>query len=113
MGFALALAWENKRLLLGESLAASEERELRDVVARIEGVTDVVDFRTVYFGPKHVVVTTDVDFADGLTGEAIGATIDDIEAALHAESEDIKTVFVEVEKEPSPSISGDSHSDPA
>ncbi len=97
MGFAIALAWENKRLLLGESLAADEERGLQEVVAGVDGVTEVVDFRTVYFGPKHVVVTTDVNFTEGLVGDEIGETVDEIETALRATSEDVKTVYVEVE----------------
>src|SRR5699024_8629498 len=62
MGFAVALAWENKRLLLGESLPAAEERALREVVANWNGVDRLVDFRTVYFGPEEVIVTGDVEF---------------------------------------------------
>ena len=41
MGFAILLAWENKRLILGESLPEDAETPLRDVVTNWEGVTNV------------------------------------------------------------------------
>ena len=43
MGFALALAWENKRLLLGESLPKEVEDRLRAVVRDHPGVVHVAN----------------------------------------------------------------------
>jgi len=106
MGFALALAWENKRLLLGESLSPDVERDLREVVVGVEGVADVVDLRTVYFGPQTVLVTTDVDFERGLAGRGIDDTVDDVERALKEANSDIETVYVEVEKDEQVSVQG-------
>ncbi|MEF8786653.1 MAG: cation diffusion facilitator family transporter [Haloarculaceae archaeon] len=104
MGFALALAWENKRLLLGESMPADAEADLRDLVAGIDGVNRVVDFRTVYFGPKRIVVTADVDFVDGMDGREIDNTVDAIERTLRDADDDITSVFVEVEKDGQPTV---------
>lgn len=98
MGFALALAWENKRLLLGESVSASVEKELRDAVSRVDGVSNVVDLRTVFFGPEHIVVTTDVDFVSGLQGSELDQLVDEIEATLKATHGDVQTVYVEIEE---------------
>ncbi|WP_247010385.1 cation diffusion facilitator family transporter [Halorientalis litorea] len=97
MGFAIALAWENKRLLLGESLPAPEEQKLRDVVAEWEGVTELVDFRTVYFGPGRLLVTADVAFEKELATEAIDGRITDIEAALIETDEHVRKVYIEPE----------------
>jgi len=97
MGFALALAWENKRLILGESLPADDERELRDVVADWEGVARVVDFRTVYFGPERVVVTADVEFAPGFEGAEIDEAISAMEDALKETHTGVRTVYIEPE----------------
>ena len=97
MGFALALAWENKRLLLGESLPAPEEQTLRDVVTEWEGVTELVDFRTVYFGPGHLLVTADVAFDAELETEDIDDRISDIEAALMRTDEHVRKVYIEPE----------------
>jgi cation diffusion facilitator family transporter len=97
MGFAAALAWENKRLLLGESLPNADERELRELVANAAGVMEVVDFRTVYFGPKKILVTADVAFDPALDTEEIDDAITDIEATIKATETDISKVYIEPE----------------
>ena len=97
MGFAIALAWENKRLILGESLPASEERRLREVVEGWDGVDRVVDFRTVYFGPERVIVTTDVEFAPGIPTGDIDERITAIEDALQETNESVRKVYIEPE----------------
>ncbi|WP_424001637.1 cation diffusion facilitator family transporter [Haloarcula salina] len=97
MGFALALAWENKRLLLGESLPQDEERRLREVVSRQDHVTDIVDFRTVYFGPNEVIISADVALDPGLDTESVDDAISAIEAAIKAANGDVKKVYIEPE----------------
>ncbi|MDS0282585.1 cation diffusion facilitator family transporter [Haloarcula onubensis] len=97
MVFALALAWENKRLLLGESLPADEGQRLRDTVLASEYVESIVDFRTVYFGPNEVIVSADVVFADNLDTEELDDAITAIEADLQAANSDVRTVYIEPE----------------
>ena len=97
MGFAIALAWENKRLLLGESLPADEERRLRELVADSEGVTDIVDFRTVYFGPEQLLVAADVALDSTLETGAIDDRITDIENALMTAEPQVRKVYIEPE----------------
>jgi cation diffusion facilitator family transporter len=93
MGFAIALAWENKRLLLGESLAPDAERELREIVANADVVREVVDFRTVFFGAEELLVTADVVFESGVEGldERIAA----IERDLKAHDDQVQRVYLE------------------
>jgi len=98
MFFAVALAWENKRLLMGESLPNENEDTLRALVADVEGVESVVDFRSVYFGPKNVLVTTDLTFESGIESRAIDQIVDAVEDALKDANDDIKSVYVEVEQ---------------
>jgi cation diffusion facilitator family transporter len=98
MGFAIALAWENKRLLLGESLPNDEETRLRELVASHEGVTEIVDFRTVYFGPENVLVTAHVVFGDGGSTDDIDAYIAGIEETLREANGDLKNVYIEPEQ---------------
>lgn len=100
MVFAVALAWENKRLLLGESLPAVDERELRDVVASSTGVTEIAGFRTVYFGPNEVVVTADVAFEAGMPTGEVDDAITAIEAALREANPSVSKVYVEPESTP-------------
>jgi len=97
MGFAVALAWENKRLILGESLPAEDERELREIVEGREEVDRVVDFRTVYFGPERIVVSADVEFAPGFKGSEIDEIITEIEAEMQSTDASVRKVYVEPE----------------
>ena len=98
MGFALALAWENKRLLLGESLPEADERELRALVAGWDGVAGVVDFRTVYFGPDDLLVAADVAFDPELDTGEIDDRISAIEDALAGADDSIRKVYIEPEE---------------
>ena len=97
MGFAVALAWENKRLILGESLPADEEEKLRAIVEGREEVERLVDFRTVYFGPERIVVSADVEFRPGLSGTEVDEQITAIEEALMDANDSVRKVYVEPE----------------
>jgi cation diffusion facilitator family transporter len=97
MGFAVALAWENKRLLLGESLPPNEQGRLRRIAGEWEGVVHVDDFRTVYFGPGSVLVTADVSFEHDLETPVIDERISAMEDAIKEANEDVTKVYVEPE----------------
>ena len=100
MGFAIALAWENKRLLLGESLSKEDEQELQKIVREHDGVESIVDLRSVFFGPNNALVTADVVFEDGLDTNELEATIEDIVAALKEANPSISKVYIEPENGP-------------
>jgi cation diffusion facilitator family transporter len=97
MGFAIALAWENKRLLLGESLHADDERELRRIVENHAGVERIVGFRSVYFGPEQVLVTADVAFDAALDADDIDRNITTIEEEIRASQPFVEKVYIEPE----------------
>ncbi|MFC7058698.1 cation diffusion facilitator family transporter [Halovenus salina] len=97
MVFAAALAVENKRLLLGESLPAAVEDELRAVVEAHEGVTAVKDFRTMYVGVGRVLVTGEVTFDSELSVEAAKRDIDQIEQKIHETDDRVQTIYLEPE----------------
>jgi len=97
MGFAVALAWENKRLLLGESLPAEDEQELERIVAESDGVRDLVDFRTVFFGAGRIVVAADVAFDPSIETDEMDDRITAIEDALMAHNSAVKKIYIEPE----------------
>ncbi|WP_254536131.1 cation diffusion facilitator family transporter [Halomarina litorea] len=97
MGFALALAWENKRLILGESLPKEDERPLRELIAGWNGVRHIDDFRSVYFGPERLIVTADVTFEHDLGVEEIDDQITAIENAMMERQPMVKKVYIEPE----------------
>ena len=91
---AVALAWVNKRLLVGKSLPLAEERRLYAVVAERETVADVPEFRTVHFGPKNVVVTARVAFADDLPTGDLSDRIAAMKADLIDAYPGVSTVYL-------------------
>jgi divalent metal cation (Fe/Co/Zn/Cd) transporter len=97
MGFAVALAWENKRLILGESLPTEDERPLRELIRDAPGVTHIDDLRTVYFGPERAVLTADVSFDPGMEAGEIDDRITSIEQEIMSMDSSIKRVYIEPE----------------
>jgi cation diffusion facilitator family transporter len=95
MGFALALAWENKRLLLGESLPKGEESELRRLIADHEGVDRVDQLRTMFVGPTSLLVAADVSFASGLESTDLDEDVEEIERKLQGSDDRIRFVYLE------------------
>jgi cation diffusion facilitator family transporter len=97
MSFALALAWENKRLILGESLQPDVEAELREMVRTYPGVSSIVDFRTVYIGPEKVLLTADVQFENRMETDEIDDAITAIEEKLSATGQGLQKIYIEPE----------------
>ncbi|RRJ33485.1 cation diffusion facilitator family transporter [Halocatena pleomorpha] len=97
MGFSLALAWENKRLLLGESLPPEDERPLRELITSVDGVHHVDDLRTVFFGPEQLLVAANVSFEKTLDTELIDERAATIETTLIHHEDQIKRVYIEPE----------------
>jgi divalent metal cation (Fe/Co/Zn/Cd) transporter len=97
MGFALALAWENKRLLVGESLPTEVEDRLREAIRSHEGVVHVDRMRTVFFGPGNVLVTADVSFDAKSDADGLDDDITAIEEKLRAVDDRVGMVYIEPE----------------
>jgi cation diffusion facilitator family transporter len=97
MGFAVALAWENKRLLLGESLPKDVEDRLREAIAAHDGVVHIDRFRTVFFGPGDVLVAADVSFDGGRDTGDIDTEVTAIEDELRGLDDRIGMVYIEPE----------------
>ena len=95
MGFALALAWENKRLILGESIPADVEMELRGRIDGRESVDGVDGFRTMFVGPGRLLVTADVRFDPALDTASIDESIEAMEADLRTADDRVTYVYVE------------------
>ncbi len=95
MAFAVALAIENKRLILGESLSADVERKLRTAVESHDGVVHIDDFRTMFIGTGKVLVTADVSFDPELVIGDIDEDVQQIEQALIDIDNRVKLVYIE------------------
>lgn len=94
MTFALLLAVENKRLILGESLPVNIETKLQTAVSNHESVVTVDDFRTMFIGTGRVLVTADVSFDSGIDTADIEDDIQQIESALEGIDDRVKLVYI-------------------
>jgi len=97
MFFAVALAWENKRLILGESLPADVEESLRSAIVDHDGVVHIDGFRTVFVGPGEVLVTADVSFDGDTVARDVDEDITQIETALREIDDRVRIVYIEPE----------------
>lgn len=98
MFVAVALAWENKRLLLGESMEPSKEDALRNIVEDFENVNSISEFKTLYFGPKKVLVTMNIEFKDDLNTSEIEDATQSIEKKLKEHDDTVGSVYVEAKQ---------------
>lgn len=97
MFVAIALAWENKRLLIGESMEDNKKELVKETIEEFDNINSVIDVKTLYFGPKKVLVTAQVEFKDNSSLEKIEETTDEIKLQLQDIDSDIKTVYIEPE----------------
>ena len=97
MGFALALALENKRLIMGESLSERFEDDLREIMRSHDGVVHVDGIRTMFVGPQSVLVTADVSFDSGLDTDELDEDITQLENKLRASDDRVRYVYLEPE----------------
>jgi cation diffusion facilitator family transporter len=95
MGAAIALAWENKRLILGENMQPSDEEKIKQTLLEFTEITSVSDLRTLYFGPDTVLVNVRVKTQENLTSDEIESVITQARNQLKTLNKDIKTVYIE------------------
>jgi len=97
MGFALMLAWENKRLLIGESFPKARQQELVDHIEGLDGIDAVAELRTVYVGPEEVLVTADIAFDETLSADTLDDRIEAITDSMTEFDSNIRKVYIEPE----------------
>jgi cation diffusion facilitator family transporter len=95
MLFAVLLAIENKRLIVGESLDEAVEADLRDAIESFDGVRHVDEFRTVFIGPREVLVTADVSVDSSLDTGEVDQVIGRIESTIREREDRVAIVYVE------------------
>lgn len=97
MGFALLLAWEHQRLLVGEAMEPWQEEEIRALVLSSEGVTGCRNLRTVFFGASYVLLTADVVFEEDLPAARVEDVVDELEARIRERFSRIRAVYLEAD----------------
>lgn len=96
MGFAVALGWENRKLLIGEAVPPSERRRMMSLLGEREEVDNVIDLKTMTLGPDSVLAVAEIRFVNGLTTDQLEKIIEELEANLQDAFPEVTSVYVEV-----------------
>jgi len=99
MGFALALAWENRSLIVGEGVTKSERQALIDAVEKSDGVKTLIDLRTLHMGPESVLVTVETEFKDGMTTSEVEEAVDRVEKKVSDTLPEADKIYVEAQSQ--------------
>jgi cation diffusion facilitator family transporter len=91
---AVILARECKKLLIGEEAGPALQQRLRVTAQQHSGVCVVNDVVTVHLGPRDVVAMMNLDFEDDLPLSQVERIIEDIEANVRTEFEEIRWLYV-------------------
>lgn len=94
---AAGLAFETKGLLTGESASGSTVREIRRMAEAKPPVVGINELRTVHFGPRDILVTVSLDFADGTSLEEVEQTVSKLEQEVRGRFPGIKQIFIETQ----------------
>lgn len=92
---AVLLAYESKGLLVGEGADAQTLDRLRSLAEADSAVERVRRPLTMYFGPHTVLLTMEVQFRPGLSGEEVTSAVDRLEKTIQNAYPDIKHIFIE------------------
>jgi cation diffusion facilitator family transporter len=82
MVFALVLAYEVKKLIIGESVSLQKRRLIREAVMSFEEVENVLTLKTMHLSSESVIVAMEVKFHPHIEVHALEKINDHIEAAV-------------------------------
>jgi cation diffusion facilitator family transporter len=94
---ALTLAVEMKSLLIGEAASREDLARVRAAIERDPRVRRVLKLQTSHIGPDELFVGAEVEFDHALSGDAVAATINDLEVAVREAVPAANVVYVEPE----------------
>jgi cation diffusion facilitator family transporter len=82
MGFAVFLALETKKLLLGEAVTSFKRARILSAVESFPEVERVVSLKTMHLGPEEVLVTLELSYRDELNIPQLEELNDRIERSI-------------------------------
>lgn len=94
MGFALFLAAQIRRLLIGVGLSARDLARVRDVVQADPAVEGILSLQSMYLGPDVVLLGAEVDVKNELSAAQVEAALHALEARLIQELPALKYVYL-------------------
>lgn len=95
---AILLAYESKKLLIGESADEDMKAGIRQIVEADESIAHCGPPLTMHLGPEDVLLNLDVQFEADLPAEEIIEAVDRIEHGIRARFKEVRRIFIEAER---------------
>jgi cation diffusion facilitator family transporter len=92
---AVILGVEVKSLLVGEAATPQTVARIREAVASVPGIEQIIHLKTLHIAPEEVLVAAKIAVSPGVTAAEVAATIDEAERALRAAEPMATQVFLE------------------
>jgi len=92
---AFVLGRNFKTLLIGAGAQPDDAERIRDLVENDPGVDEVLDLRTMYVGPRSLLVALRVDLADGINADRVEQLATKLDERLREAVPDVSEVFLD------------------
>ena len=92
---AVFLAYESKGLLIGEGADPETLENIRKLAEAAAGVEKVINPLTMYFGPRTILLTVDIEFDKKLSAMEVEEAVDCLEKNIRSQYPDIKHIYIE------------------
>ena len=96
-GTAAWLAYETKRLLIGESANVEVVRGIRAILEKCCEIDHINEILTMHIGPEYILVNISVDFKDPATAVEVETSIAAMDKRIKQAWPRVKRIFIEAE----------------
>lgn len=91
------LAATTKRLLVGTGASQATEAKLLAIVEETPEVQQVVELKTIHFGPETILLNLGLQFAETMTVAQLEAIVDELENRVKTQVPEVKRIFIEAD----------------
>jgi cation diffusion facilitator family transporter len=96
-GAAILLAVETKGLLIGEAASRDVVRGIRKIIDDAPDILHINELRTMHLAPQEILLALSVDFADGISSQAVEKAVSQLEREIKESYPQVSRVFIEVQ----------------
>ena len=92
---AFVLGRNFKELLIGAAAQPEDVERIREIVEQEPGIDEVLDLRTMYVGPRALLVAVRADLADHVDADHVERIANDVDQRLREAVPDVSDVFLD------------------
>lgn len=94
---ATLLAYESKGLLIGEAASREVLSGIQRILGQERAILSINEVLTMHLGPRDVLLTMSLDFADSLSSGDVEDTISRLETRIKGKYPEIARIFIEAQ----------------